>query len=119
MFEVGKTYHITGILTGRSGEYLVAPRDVNDIELADNINQTADMEARIYPNPFNDKLVLVQLNDVTDVTILNVLGQKVYHKTTAGVSEMIINTESLEKGIYIVSLHNKQGIIKAIRIIRN
>ena len=56
----------------------------------------------IYPNPAKD-LLTVKAENVNQVTIYNSIGQKVYEKT-ADSSEISINLDGFDTGIYIVKV---------------
>jgi hypothetical protein len=70
-----------------------------------------------YPNPFSDVLYITTLEnlELKEVMMFNAIGQNVSNqvritKTSNGIK---VNTESLTKGIYIVSINGEnQKVIK-------
>jgi len=66
-----------------------------------------DVETKLYPNPANDKVALLFSNSNTnldvDVNIFDLTGKEVKKlKHTGSQRELIVNTSSLESGMYIV-----------------
>ena len=65
------------------------------------------IEARIYPNPANSKL-MIQAEGINEVAIYNSLGQKVYgYKGQTDVLD--IETTGLEAGIYMIDVKTVNG----------
>ncbi len=63
--------------------------------------------ARIYPNPFNDALMLDSSTD-GDIEISTLEGRLIYKaKITEGQNQL--NTSELSKGVYILKLSSKAG----------
>ena len=115
LVEEGKYYDVTGIVNGRLDNFKLEPRveyDVVDL----SITSTDDMEAdvfKVYPNPFNDKILIDNNDKLTRVVISNIAGQRVidieYPKSE-------IRTANLVSGIYVVSLYTENGVAKTERI---
>jgi len=59
----------------------------------------------VYPNPFNQTITVENLENATQITISNILGQTVLAIPVTNAS-MVINTADLEKGIYIITAKN-------------
>lgn len=78
-----------------------------------------DNSISVFPNPATD-VVNVRLNnsEVSEIKIMNALGQEVYATTGHFTNSVKINTAEFEKGIYTLSCKTKEGIIvKKINII--
>ena len=76
-------------------------------------NSISDMNQTIfttYPNPTNG-IFTIKLGEVAnyDVTVINVLGQTVFSKTTKGMNT-IIDLSSFNKGVYTVELKNENTV---------
>ena len=76
-------------------------------------NAISDMNQTIfttYPNPTNG-IFTIKLGEVAnyDVTVINVLGQTVFSKTTKGMNT-IIDLSSFDKGVYTVELKNENAV---------
>lgn len=70
----------------------------------------------VYPNPFNDVLNISETKDLKTVTITDAAGRLI--RTVEKPSEAIVLSE-LEKGVYFVSLHFKNGTSKSFKSIKN
>ncbi|AZA50989.1 T9SS C-terminal target domain-containing protein [Chryseobacterium carnipullorum] len=79
---------------------------VEDVNKKDNI--------AIYPNPFNDKLNIINIKDVKSITINDISGKLV----KSLFPEKELNVQDLNDGIYIVSLKYKDGTIKTFRVVK-
>ena len=85
-------------LTPDNDEYV----DVEVLTVAEN-----SIDARIYPNPANEKLV-IYANDINEVAVYNSIGQRVYHFN--GATDVLnISTDALEPGVYMVEVKTING----------
>lgn len=69
-----------------------------------------------YPNPVEDNLTIEARNTISNVTVHNMLGQKVQEITPNGVNTTI-NMNEMNKGVYFVTvtINNSQKTIKVIK----
>ena len=58
---------------------------------------------KYYPNPVKDVLTLTAKQDITAVTITNLLGQQVLHQAIQG-QNATVNTAALTQGTYLVTV---------------
>ena len=75
----------------------------------------------IYPNPFNTQLHIEMTNPVINtysVTLFNLIGQTVYHKSNIKNRKFVINRSDLTKGIYFIKL-KEEGINHIKKLIVN
>jgi hypothetical protein len=73
------------------------------------IDEQASIELQLFPNPFST-LINIKSSDVIEkVTITNLQGQELMVVKLADFKQSIINTESLTNGIYLITLHHKNG----------
>ncbi|RLD60159.1 MAG: hypothetical protein DRJ01_10135 [Bacteroidetes bacterium] len=73
----------------------------------------------IYPNPTKDVLYINNLKDVQTLFISNMLGQQVQKINIVNKEKLQISTMDLNKGIYIITLINKDGKSHSRKIIKN
>jgi choice-of-anchor B domain-containing protein len=66
----------------------------------------------IYPNPFNDQLLVSGLEIGSDIEVYNMNGQLLLSKNVEN-EECILSTESLKSGIYFVKVKNE--VFKVIK----
>ena len=80
------------------------------------VNELAN-SAKVYPNPTSEK-VNIECVGMTHVTVFNALGQMVYN-TEVDTDKVIINTESMPAGSYLVKIITNEGsITKHLNVIK-
>ena len=81
----------------------------------DGIYESATQTVELYPNPAKDVLT-IKADNLTNVVVYNSIGQKVLEKSL-NANEVIINTDGLDSGIYIVKIvANGDEIIRKVAI---
>jgi len=102
---------------GQHGE--VEDYDINLVaELGSSITEnTGISNLTIFPNPAVDKCN-VQFNlkqsGTTTIRLMNIIGEKVLEKSensAAGLNTVSLETATLEKGIYLISIVTSEGIV--------
>ncbi|MHB8259171.1 MAG: T9SS type A sorting domain-containing protein [Bacteroidia bacterium] len=89
--------------------------DIDNVIVGDNIAginefQTKNEELKIYPNPSNGNFTVwlknYQANNPVEVTVFNLLGQKVKAVTAQGAvnNQVDVSSLGLEKGMYMVEV---------------
>lgn len=66
-------------------------------------------EVMIYPNPATDVLYVENAFEIREVRISNILGQTIMNFPVDNKNYMEINTSSLAKGMYILSVYGDKG----------
>lgn len=102
-FNTGDKYAIDLILDLGVG---ISETDKSDIK-----------KVSIHPNPFNGNLTVSNLDAATQILVSNVLGQRVMTIDVTDKS-MTINTENLEKGVYLITINDEDGHLKTKKIIK-
>ena len=76
-----------------------------------------DATVNLYPNPMTDKLnVTISNNELTEILLYDIATRKLLQqKFTNSVS---LNTERLEKGVYLYEMRNKNGVIKKGKVVK-
>jgi hypothetical protein len=77
------------------------------------LNKVNENGVNIYPNPFNNQLLIEGLLEQTSITITNVTGVVVYH--TEEQTSAQISTEELPSGVYYLRVKNEFGV-KMIKV---
>ncbi len=93
-----------------TGEFQIAAYNANVVGVED-INENANIF--LYPNPASSELHISGLQEVTNVSIFNMLGQKVLSTKT----QNMINVSDLSTGMYVVTIDNN-GVKKTMRFIK-
>lgn len=109
---------------GPSGKYTLAQINVNKLNLApykssyrkapfvgiDDILSDKDIQS--YPNPANEKLVIINNKNVNyDLVIHDLTGREVY-KTKLDAVKNEINTAAFSQGLYVYSIKNNDKVLK-------
>jgi hypothetical protein len=81
------------------------------------ISETAPRpEAVLYPNPAQDLLnIRMQQQFSGNVSVYDLLGNKVYNETVAG-KDISINTISMNNGLYFVVLQTEEGATQTYKV---
>ncbi len=70
---------------------------------------------KVYPNPFNESIHISEIKDVKTITITDVVGRLVQTIEKAATT---LDVNRLEKGIYFVTLHYKNGTNSSFKTIK-
>jgi len=116
----GDFYDITGVVNGKLDTFTVEPRMVTDVV---NLTKTTDVEVipgetlqfKVYPNPFNDRIMIDNNDKLTRVVVSNIAGQRVIDIEYPSHE---IRTANLVSGVYVVSLITEDGVAKTERMIK-
>ncbi|MEG1586680.1 MAG: T9SS type A sorting domain-containing protein [Bacteroidales bacterium] len=76
-----------------------------------------NQEAACFPNPFRSAIHIISEDPVVNVTVSALNGTLIYVASPDETARKIINTEGIEKGIYIISVQttNKQFVRKMMK----
>ena len=128
-----KTYNYTrpGVLKPRNLELVAFVTEYNsnvnqrsvlnatEVRLADSVQvnqigivEASDVELVVYPNPATDYAMVSSNAVITEVAIINTLGQTIA-TIPANAENVQINTQDLAKGIYMISITTAEG--KAVK----
>jgi hypothetical protein len=80
-----------------------------------DVNQISNIEFNVYPNPFNEYLILSNNDLLTNVKIANIMGQIV---SDINNPDSMIDTSHLINGLYLINLYTKDGIAKTLKMIK-
>jgi hypothetical protein len=109
-----------------AGEYSLTVADVAGcetilspiiIDFPDVLSQPKHSEIDIYPNP-TDKALFIYTGQMNtgNIDILNVLGQRIFHKTFHS-NELQLNVEDIESGMYFIRIYNENtDIVRMVKI---
>lgn len=95
---------ITGIAQFLYGRYHITARDAADIDIHVGINEENNASISIWPNPAKST-VNVALDGTYDITVMSVLGQRVYSQNNAS-GTVRIDCAQLGKGVYFIQARN-------------
>lgn len=86
---------------------------VDDLSVS---NQQAEDAVSIYPNPFTNKLSIVNLKDFQSLKVIDVTG-KIVKEMNISEPSIQLNAEKWEKGIYFLQM-NKNGKSHTFKLIK-
>ena len=78
--------------------------------------QTNSDAVMIYPNPSNGEFTLYGLQSEAELSIYDVLGQKIFFKAVDGKPEMV-KLDKTNRGIYFYIIENEQRTISAGKLV--
>ena len=110
-------YDVTGVVNSRFDNFKLEPRiesDVKDITVT-QVPPDPKNTIKVYPNPFNDRILIDNNDIVTRVVINNIAGQRVID---IEYPNREIRTANLVSGIYVISIYTDDGIAKTERMIK-
>jgi len=84
-------------------------------KFATSSKDLSSIEPKVYPNPFNGYLNVLNNDKLTRLTITNIAGQRVMDVVYP---ERVIRTENLVSGVYVITLFTQDGIAKSERIVK-
>ena len=101
-FEMESIYnsYVSNVYPDNDGEYSVV-KFTNGSSITEEIV--------IYPNPANDIININSNSNVSNVKVLNYLGQTIDNTNVNGMN-VIINTSTYDAGIYFIQIETEKGI---------
>jgi hypothetical protein len=98
---------ITGIAQFLYGRYQITARDAADMSMMQGVNENNTSSIQIYPNPAKNN-VNVALDGTYDITVMSILGQRVYTQNNAS-GLVRIDCSNLGKGVFFVQARNAKN----------
>lgn len=112
------TYQLTGIVDYSYDTYKILPRDADDFvkgfaSIANNNISGLD----VYPNPVSNGNVYLNADSrLKSVTIFNMIGQAVYSEAELNSTQVSMNLNMLNNGVYILRIKTVKGETATRRI---
>jgi hypothetical protein len=72
----------------------------------------------LYPNPVTNELTINNAEQIQKVTITNTLGQVIKEEILTGSPMVVISTQNLQPGIFLVTLKNNEGLEVTRKIVK-
>jgi cyanophycinase-like exopeptidase len=104
-----------GVFAEQAGAAINCPSSIAD-------TLPSDLEIGIYPNPTTDKVKMIwsnKINSVSQISIYNILGQKVFVPITMADKVVIADFSNLNNGLYFVVGTGKDGKAYERKVIKN
>ncbi len=79
--------------------------DINDNEVLQN-------DIVIYPNPATNKFTIQTSAEIKNISLYNILGQKVMEKSFTGIQKTVtVDNLQLSKGYYLLKVNTHKGLV--------
>lgn len=103
---LNQSYSVKGVVTFSYGAFKLLPRNGSDVAGFISINETTENGFSMYPNPFNQSNLNINLQNNSDIKLFSLSGQliKTYHLKSGN---NILNLDFLKKGLYIIKCNSK------------
>jgi hypothetical protein len=114
----GHFYTVTGIVEGNLNYYRLNPRkltDVVDLTITTPVSSFENQEPVVYPNPFNDRLNIINSDKLSRLTITDLTGRT---EMDVMYPASVVKTSGLAKGIYIIRLYTNSGLFSAGKFVK-
>ncbi|NOZ35790.1 MAG: T9SS type A sorting domain-containing protein [Chlorobi bacterium] len=106
--DIDKTYDVTGVVTFSYGHYKVNPRSPADASETAGISNLTDNAIKIYPNPAQNTLFVKDMHNISELSIVNVLGKTIdSYPVNSDFTELNIN--NLKNGLYFIRFNTNSG----------
>lgn len=109
------TGDVIGIAILDRGNYYITSRSSADISLINAVSKFEENRINVYPNPAKNN-VNVALDGTYDITVMSILGQRVYTQNNAS-GLVHIDCSLLGKGVFFVQARNAKNETITKRIV--
>ena len=75
-------------------------------------------QVEAFPNPFEDRLEVVNALNLCRAQLLTVEGHAVLTLQNEGSSVLRLNTQGLPSGVYFLRCEDAQGDVKILRVVK-
>ncbi len=87
------------------------------------VDETAGIEdfsnaSILFVNPVKDEMVLKSNSAIDEISIFNVMGQRLFSAQYNGENEININTQTWNTGLYFMCISTNNGSIKGIKLVK-
>ncbi len=114
---INQAYNITGVVDYSYDEYALHPRTVDDIQVYASV-YSLSKSFKLYPNPVYNILNISCDEMISNIEILNIVGQKVMNIDNVNSKNYFLDIENLNSDIYIANIFNKNGTSVTVKFIK-
>lgn len=82
------------------------------------IKEPGAIEALIYPNPVNAQLTISNARSIRKVVVTSLVGQQILVAENPQSDEVVLNVSGLNRGLYLVTLHDSNGATSTRKIMK-
>jgi hypothetical protein len=84
---------------------------------ATGIEENASLEIALFPNPANDILNITSSETISEIEIVNVMGQ-VVRRIEVNADNAVCDVEDLTSGVYVVRIHTEGAVVSQRKFIK-
>ncbi len=117
---VGTKYDITGCLIYDFNQYKICPRDANDVAVVSSSSvNNITTSAKLFPNPTSVELNIQSKVNISNITVSNVIGQRVLNIENIMSDFYSLNVENFKNGVYMININNVDGTSAVTKFVKN
>ncbi|MBQ2572904.1 MAG: T9SS type A sorting domain-containing protein, partial [Bacteroidales bacterium] len=87
------------------------------LNILSGISQNGTAEISIYPNPATDILNITSSETISEIEIVNVMGQ-VVKRMVVNADNAVCDVEDLNAGVYIVRIHAASAMLSLRKFVK-
>jgi len=111
------------IPNNKTNEYIIAAINIDidvTVEFSEmsGINNQILSDVNIYPNPFTNNITVSNAENIEYVIITNILGQTVKEIKSTGKNTVLVDTNKLPAGIYLITIQTTNGDRVVHRVVK-
>lgn len=102
-------YELKQVATKAAEIYGEKTQEIDTTENTDIIENQNNNRLILYPNPISKNLLIESNSEIEEINIYNAIGKLMLSKNFDSAKNCMLNTSSLESGIYIIEIINNEG----------
>jgi hypothetical protein len=79
----------------------------NNLSLPSN----SEMNYQVFPNPFTNNVQVVTSEEMIELTVYDMVGKKVWHRTNVNQNSELIDLTNLNTGVYLLKIKTPNSMI--------
>ena len=98
-----QVYDVTGLVDYSFGDFKILPRDIDDIDEITTIYNKEAVSFSFYPNPTTTNVIAIEINQHSQVKIINAIGENCFSYTLEKGNHEI-DVSNLTSGYYFIQV---------------
>lgn len=66
---------------------------------------------QVFPNPFTNNVQIISGEQITELSVYDIVGKRIWHKTAVNKNAETIDLETLNTGVYLLKIKTSTGLI--------
>lgn len=114
---LGTHYDIIGVVDYSYDEFGLHPRSLDDINESASIGLLSK-NLKLFPNPAKSVLNINSISKINNITVSNVIGQRIINISNVDSKNFSLEVESLANGVYLINIENIDGISSITKFVK-